>query len=203
MKLGRHEHYFVKKPLSKKKEYSFTANVFGVPLNFVTAAGIFSPRKIDLGTLVLVRYMRLASNQKVLDFGCGYGAVGVMVAKTCPTCRVTMVDINERAVESSKKNIRLNNVSNASAKQSFFYSGLKDETFDTILSNPPVSAGLEDCYRIIEGARDHLIPGGTLQIVSRHQKGGKRLMDKMREVFGNVEVLAKKSGYWIYSSTNL
>lgn len=202
MKLGRHEHYFVAKPLSKKKEYAFSANIFGVPLNFFTASGVFSPRQIDLGTLVLIKYMQLKSGENILDFGCGYGPIGIMAAKSCKTCNVVMVDINERAVEAAKRNIRENDVKNAHAKQSFFYSTLKDEFFDVILSNLPMSAGLEICYKIIEGAKEHLVPKGTLQIVSRQRKGGERIMKKMEEVFGNVEVLAKKSGYWIYKSVN-
>lgn len=200
MKLGKHEHYFSRKPQSKKKEYFFTANINGLPLMFVTASGIFSPRKIDLGTLVLIKNMRLVSGGNILDFGCGYGPIGIVAAKLCPTCNVVMVDINERAVECAKKNIEINSVKNAKAKQSFFYSGLKNEFFDVILSNLPMSAGLDVCYKIIEGAKEHLVHGGSFQVVSRQRKGGERIMQKMKEVFGNVEVIAKKAGYWVYLS---
>jgi len=202
MKLGRHEHYFVAKPVSKKKEYVFRTDIFGVPLTFYAASGVFSPRQIDLGTLVLIKYMQIRSGENILDFGCGYGPIGIMAAKTCKTCNVVMVDINERAVGAAKRNIRANDVKNAKAKQSFFYSGLKDEFFDVILANLPMSAGLETCYKIIEGSKEHLVPGGSLQVVSRQHKGGERLMQRMEEVFGNVEVLARKSGYWIYRSVN-
>ncbi|MCD6576371.1 MAG: class I SAM-dependent methyltransferase [Nanoarchaeota archaeon] len=200
VRLSRHEHYFVKKPKSKKKEYKFQANINGIPLTFITASGIFSPRKIDLGTLTLITYMQFRRGDKILDLGCGYGAIGIAAAKMCPSCKVTLVDINERAVECAKKNIKINNVSNATAKQSFFFSALKNEKFNVILLNPPQTAGLEVCYKLIEGAYEHLKEGGSLQMVVRKRHGGQRLADKMEEIFGNIEVLGKKGGYWVYKS---
>ena len=110
-----------------------------------------------------------------------------------------MAEINERAVKCAKENIKLNNV-DARVIQSHFFSGMKDDKFDIILLNPPISAGMEDCYKLIEGSRDHLEVGGNLQLVARHRKGGERLMAHMEEVFGNVDVLGKKAGFRVYIS---
>jgi 16S rRNA (guanine1207-N2)-methyltransferase len=200
VRLSRHEHYFVRRPKSKKKEYKFQANIDGITYIFETASGIFSPRKIDLGTFTLINYMELKKNNKILDLGCGYGAIGIVAAKRCPTCKVVLADVNERAVDCAKKNIRLNNVKNAVAKQSYFFSGLKNEKFDIIFLNPPQSAGLEVCYKLIEGAYEHLNEGGNLQMVVRRRQGGERLAEKMEELFGNIEVIGKKAGYWVYKS---
>ena len=123
-----------------------------------------------------------------------------MAAKMCPSCTVTMVDINDRAVWAAKKNIKTNLVANASAKQSYMFSSLKDEMFDIILINPPMAAGLKICYEMIEKSFDHLNPKASLQIVAKNNKGGSRLGEKMEEVFGNMEVLGKKSGFWVYKS---
>jgi 16S rRNA (guanine1207-N2)-methyltransferase len=199
--LSVHGHYFSKKPLCKKKEYKLRANLFGLELELVTAAGIFSPRHVDLGSLTLTAYMQLSKDSKVLDLGCGYGVIGITAAKSCPSCKVIMVDINERAVACAKENILINNVRNATAKQSFMFSSLKDEIFDTILLNPPMSAGMDVCYEMIKKSSEHLKENGTLQLVAKNRKGGSRLMECMKETFGNVEVLGRKGGFWVYCST--
>lgn len=188
------------KPKSKKIDYKFGADIFGCQLVFYTASGIFSPRMIDAGSLTLMRYAEIVPGNRILDLGCGYGAIGVYAAKMCKKCEIIMVDINERAVSCAKKNIIANNVKNASAKQSFGFSSLKDEFFDVIFLNPPMAAGLEECYKLIAESAEHLVPEGTLQVVCRHHKGGERIMAKMQEVFGNAEVMGRKAGYWVYLS---
>ena len=200
MKLSKGEHYFVVRPKSVRKEYKFQTNLFGCHLDFFTASSIFSPRAVDLGSLTMMRYMQLKKNGKILDLGCGYGPIGLYAAKVCPTCNVTMVDINERAVSCAKKNIRANYVENAKAKQSFAFSSLKGEMFDVILLNPPISAGLEQCYKLVEQSFEHIIEGGSLQVVAKNRKGGARISEKMEEIFGNVDVLGRKAGYWVYIS---
>lgn len=200
MKLNRHEHYFSMKPISKKIEYKIRDVIFGIPLEFVTASGIFSPRELDQGSLALTEFMELRKNSKILDLGCGYGFIGILVAKLCPSSHVTMVDINERAVWAAKINIKKNLVPNAVAKQSFMFSVLKDEFFDTILLNPPMAAGMDICYEMIQKSFEHLKPEGTLQLVAKNNKGGSRLGEKMNEIFGNMEVIGKKAGFWVYKS---
>ena len=201
MRLGPTQHYFTVHPKCKKKAYKFTATILGHKLNFATASGIFSPRDIDTGSYTLMLHMDLKARQKILDLGCGYGAIGIVAAKLFKSSEIVMVDINERAVACAKNNIRLNDIKNAVAKQSYAFSGLKGEMFDVILLNPPQTAGLEICYSLIEGSFEHLKIGGSLQVVVRRRKGGERLSGRMEELFGNVEVLGKKAGYWVYKST--
>jgi 16S rRNA (guanine1207-N2)-methyltransferase len=200
MKLGRHEHYFTHLPRSPKKDYGFNADIYGINLRFVTASGMFSPQKVDLGSLTLMTYMDIRNNTEVLDLGCGYGAIGLYAAKIYPSCKITMVEINERAAWAAKKNVLLNGVKNATAMQSFMFSALKNRMFDTILLNPPISAGLEVCYEMIEKSFDHLKEGGTMQVVAKNRKGGERISEKMKEVFGNLDVLGRKGGFWVYVS---
>jgi 16S rRNA (guanine1207-N2)-methyltransferase len=108
-------------------------------------------------------------------------------------------DINT-AVFLARKNIELNKV-NAEARESDIFSSIP-EKFDTILLNPPQSAGKELCFRMIEESRQHLKKNGLLQLVARPRKGGRTLAEKMKEVFGNVEVIAKGAGFSVYVSKN-
>jgi 16S rRNA (guanine1207-N2)-methyltransferase len=111
-----------------------------------------------------------------------------------------MSDVNKRAVKLAKMNLRLNKV-DCKVFQSDMYSKV-DSKFDTIIINPPQKAGKEICFSMITLAKDYLKPKGLLQIVARHQKGGKVLMGKMEEVFGNVSTVSRKSGYRVYLSEN-
>ncbi|MBI3035464.1 methyltransferase, partial [Candidatus Woesearchaeota archaeon] len=103
----------------------------------------------------------------------------------------------KRAVMLAKKNIELNNAK-AEIHQGHLYEKIKGNDFDVVLSNPPQTAGKEICFKLIEQSKEHLKNDGNLQLVARHNKGGKTLSKKMEEVFGNVKVIAKKSGYWVY-----
>ena len=96
-------------------------------------------------------------------------------------------------------NIKLNNVK-AEICQGNLYETIKQNDFDVILSNPPQTAGKEICFQLIEQSKNHLKNNGNLQLVARHNKGGKVLSSKMKEVFGNMKVIAKESGYWVYES---
>jgi len=111
---------------------------------------------------------------------------------------VLLTDINERAIYLAKKNILLNGVK-ADARASDLFSGIP-EKFDTILLNPPQSAGKKLCFQMIEKSKEHLNKEGLLQLVARPRKGGKTLAGKMKEVFGNVEVIAKGAGFSVYAS---
>ncbi|RLE46346.1 class I SAM-dependent methyltransferase [Candidatus Woesearchaeota archaeon] len=194
------EHYYTKKPKSKLKPRIIHATLRGQKFTFHTGSSTFSPKKIDTGTKILIKYAKVKPGDKVLDLGCGYGPIGITIAKTTPNTKITMSDINERAITLTEKNIKENKV-NAETKQSNSFEKIK-EKFDAILLNPPISAGKKTCYKMIEEAKKHLNKGGSLQIVARHQKGGKSLQEKMKETFGNVQEIAKKSGFRVYISYN-
>lgn len=192
------EHYYSEEPTSELKIKKISQNIRRTEFEFYTSSGIFSKDKIDKGTLTLAESMIAGKNSKILDVGCGIGVIGIVAAKLFGA-NVVMTDINKRAVMLSKKNIELNNLK-AEIYQGNLYEKIKDNDFDVVVSNPPQTAGKEICFQLIEESKDHLKQNGSLQIVARHNKGGKTLSKKMGEVFGNVEVIAKKSGYWVYLS---
>jgi 16S rRNA (guanine1207-N2)-methyltransferase len=190
-------HYYSEKQTSRLDLMKFKSVLRGHSLEFYSGSGVFSVKKVDKGTMVLIENCLVEGD--VLDIGCGIGVVGIAVKKDCPDCDVFLTDINKRAVKLSRMNAELNNVE-VRIFQGDLYEPLKGKKFNIILSNPPYTAGRDVCYKIIKKAADHLVKGGSLQLVARHQKGGKMLERKMEEVFGNVEELVKRSGYRVYKS---
>ena len=134
-----------------------------------------------------------------MDLGCGYGVIGIVFAKLYPRLRVYMVDVNPRAVELTKLNAKHNNVANrVVVLQGNLYEPVTGLRFNAILSNPPLAAGMETVEAIVRQAPEHLVEGGSLQLVLR--KGVERVRRAMEEVFGNCEVVVKKKGYTVLKS---
>ena len=190
------EHYYSEEQTSELKIKKIGQNIKGTAFEFYTASGVFSKEKIDTGTLALAENMIIEKNSKVLDVGCGIGVLGIVAVKFL-NANVVMSDINKRAIMLAKKNVELNNIK-AEIYQGNLYEKIKDNDFNVVVSNPPNTAGKELCFQLIEESKNYLKQNGSLQIVARHNKGGKTLSNKMEEVFGNVKVVAKKSGYFVY-----
>ncbi len=195
------EHYYSKVQTSRLKPIEIEATLRGLNLRFISGSGVFSKHHIDPGSILLIEKCILEPTWSVLDLGCGYGPVGIAIAKSIPTLKVIMTDVNERAVKLSKRNVKLNNLKNVHVVCGDAYEAI-EETFDTILLNPPQTAGKDLCLLMIREAKNYLKPGGLLQIVARHNRGGKTLALYMDEIFGNVDKLAIKSGFRIYFSKN-
>jgi 16S rRNA G1207 methylase RsmC len=193
-------HYFAVHPKSKPKLGKISTYLSGKPFEFFTASGIFSKKRIDLGTRLLIESMILPKEGYVLDVGCGYGAVGIAAAAFNPNLRVIMVDVNERAVRLARQNIKINNVHNAIVKRGHLYEPVKGLNFNCVLSNPPLSAGIETVKAIITEAPKHMTSKALIQMVLRSKVSGKRLCKIFEDTFGNVNVLARKSGYRILIS---
>lgn len=197
---GSHNHYYSEKQDSELKTSEISAKLRGNLLRFTSASGTFSKSRIDKGSELLIEYAKIPKDARVLDLGCGYGPVGIAVAKSNPDASVLMIDINERAVFLASRNIFANRLSNCAAKKSDSFSNIQSERFDAILLNPPQTAGKKLCIQMIRDSYLHLNPTGTLQLVARHNKGGADLEKHMLEIFGNVVQIAKGSGYRIYLS---
>jgi 16S rRNA (guanine1207-N2)-methyltransferase len=194
------EHYFVRRPESKLSLGVVSAYFRGRLFEFLTASGVFSRTRIDSGTRLLVESMVLPEKGLALDLGCGYGPVGISVAAFNPNLQVVMTDVNERAVWLARENAKRNGVENVEVRQGFLYESVKSMKFEVILSNPPIAAGMKTVMPLIVHAPQQLVNEGTIQIVVRSKVSGKRLTKLMTEVFGNVNVLARKSGYRVLVS---
>jgi 16S rRNA (guanine1207-N2)-methyltransferase len=189
------EHYFSAAPKSRETFGLVRTSLCGKPFEFLTASSVFSKRKVDCGTRLLIESAVLPKAGWILDVGCGYGAVGITVAKLNSKLRVVMTDVNARAVRLSKKNLSLNKVFTAEVRCGLFYEPVEDSKFNCILSNPPVSAGMETVKAIVTGAPSVMAAEATFQMVIRSKIGAKLLPALFTETFGNCEVVARESGF--------
>ena len=193
------EHYYIKSPRCKKEEFKISEKVLGVKLELISCSGVYSSKKIDKGSIVHLSFAKIGEKDNVLDLGCGYGTVGIIVSKRYPKTKVWMSDINERAVEYAKKNAKINKVK-PTVLQSDGFENISKKDFDVILFNPPIQAGLKICYKLIGQSFKHLKKGGTLQVVLRQRGGGQSLLKKMNSVFGNLKFLGRKGIFEVYLS---
>jgi 16S rRNA (guanine1207-N2)-methyltransferase len=199
-KADRAEHYFSAQPKSRPRYGLIRANLRGKAFEFLTASGVFSMAHVDLGTRLLIESMILPEKGDALDIGCGYGAVGIAAAVFNPDLYVFMVDVNMRAVWLARQNIARNCLSNAEAKRGNLYEPVEGLSFDCILTNPPVSAGMGTVRAMICEAPQHMCDGASFQMVLRSKIAGKRLCTFFEETFGNFDVLARESGYRVLIS---
>lgn len=192
-------HYFTNDEGAKSDEKEFQAEVLGQKFKFITDIGVFSKGELDFASRLLIEAFNVLNlSGSVLDVGCGYGAVGVILASGRKET-VHMVDVNLRAMNLAKRNATLNGVNNVEAYESNCYDAI-NQKFSHILSNPPIRAGKQVVHQILEEAIDHLEEGGTLTIVIGKQHGAASAEKKMMEVFGNVEMIERKKGFWILHS---
>ena len=190
------EHYYTKRPTSPQKLGLLRCRLCGHDFEFLTASGVFSHKRIDSGTRLLIESMTLPDTGAALDLGCGYGPIGIAAAKLKPRLQVWMTDVNQRAVALAEENARRNGVENVRILVGSLYEPVEGLSFDVILTNPPISAGIKKVVEpLIEGSVRHLKPGGSFQVVVRTTKGGKSLTSLLEEYYGGFEVVARRGGY--------
>jgi 16S rRNA (guanine1207-N2)-methyltransferase len=189
------EHYFTTLPKSETKLGIIRTSLRGESFEFLTASSVFSKKRVDSGTRLLIEVMVLPETGAVLDIGCGYGAVGIVAAATNSRLHVVMTDVNIRAIRLARQNIKINRVSNAEARYGYLYEPVQDIAFNSVLSNPPVSAGMETVKTLITEAPKVMASKATFQMVIRSKIGAKTLPAVFNEAFGNCAILARESGY--------
>ncbi len=194
------DHYYTQNPNSAHRPDELTVNALGLSLTFDVDAGVFSKDGLDYGSRLLMESLPDLSG-RLLDLGCGWGAVGVMLAKKYPEVRVVMSDVNERAVELSKKNVMRNRAGNAEVVRSDGFSAVEG-TFDAVITNPPIRAGKQLIYGLFDAAKGRLNPGGALYLVIRKQHGAPSALKHLEEVYGNAEVIERDKGFWVIMAMN-
>lgn len=195
------EHYYTQRPTVKHDVNVAQEELRGKKYTFLTDAGVFSKKGVDYGSKHLIETMQLKEDANVLDVGCGYGPIGLSAAVMCPKGHVTMVDINERAIELSIENARRNGIANVSILQSDLLEQVKEQRFDAVLTNPPIRAGKEVVHRIFTDAYDCLVDGGSIWVVIQKKQGAPSAMKKLESLYSEVVEVSKDKGYKILKAT--
>jgi 16S rRNA (guanine1207-N2)-methyltransferase len=190
------DHYYTREPQSESRPVECEYVYRGERLRFVTDAGVFSKGEVDNGTRLLLEALPEQMSGEILDLGCGWGVIGISIAKKWPECRVTMADVNLRALELSRENAKKNRVE-TECIESDGMAALASRTFDAVVTNPPIRAGKQVIYQMFADAAKSLKPGGALYLVIRKQQGAESCIKYLKTIYGEVEKLDRSGGFWV------
>lgn len=193
------EHYFTNNTNIKTNEKLHDVIVNETKLKIISDNGVFSKRGLDFGTRTLLETIPIDKiNGDVLDFGCGYGPIGIYVALKTRS-NVDMIDVNLRSLNLAKKNALLNKV-NVNIFESYIYKNITKK-YNYIISNPPIRVGKKVLYEILFGAKEHLKSNGELWIVINKDQGAKSIARDLEKEY-DVKVVNKNKGFYIICARN-
>ena len=189
------EHYFTNNSHLKSEIRTISYENKGVVFTFFSDLGVFSKDKIDYGSRVLVETIIHQGKKynNILDVGCGYGFIGIVLGKL-NEASVVFTDVNKRALHLSERNIKENKIK-GEIVLSNAYENIT-ETYDLIVTNPPIRAGKEVVLNIIRDARKHLKEDGELWFVIRKDQGVKSIIKCVEDIY-KTEVVKKDKGFYI------
>ena len=189
------EHYFTNNEQLKSARRDINYVLGETDFTFLSDNGVFSKNKIDYGSRFLVKTMLKHVNKtqlKILDMGCGYGFIGIVLAKKLDSL-VTLVDVNKRALHLAKENTKVNKVE-ANIIESNIYDNVSD-TFDIIVTNPPIRAGKKVVESMLLGASSYLQSDGELWCVIRKDQGAKSMVKVLNDNY-KTSIIAKSKGFY-------
>ena len=194
------DHYYTRVPQSESRPVDCTYSYRGLALTFRTDAGVFSRGEVDAGTKLLLEALPEEMDGEILDLGCGWGVIGVSIARKWPGTRVTMADVNTRALDLSRENAKRNRAE-VTCVESDGMAALEGRTFDAVVTNPPIRAGKQVIYKMFADAAKSLNPGGALYLVIRKQQGAESCMKYLQTLYAHVEKIDKSGGFWVLKAT--
>ena len=189
------EHYFTNNLDLKSNIKEFNVKINDFDFKFKTDNGVFSKGELDFGTYLLIsNIIKENISGNILDLGCGYGAIGIILNKIL-NVDVDMIDINKRAIHLTKLNISQNKCNNTNAFVSDGYNLVLNK-YDYIVSNPPIRVGKDKLYSLIKESKDHLKLNGKIYLVIRKEQGANSFINDFNDIY-NIEVIDKKKGFYI------
>ena len=192
--------YFLENENLSSYEIQIRLTKLGHEFTFYSRRGLFSYNEVDVSSLTLIENIPKVKG-KLLDLGCGFGAIGIILAKINPCICLTGCDINRIAIDMAKKNAALNGVD---AK--YFFSDCFDGVdgfFETIVLNPPIHAGKEVMYKMFEEAKQHLTQNGAFYIVIKKKHGAESCLRFLQKNYECCEIVYKKKGVYVVESRNV
>lgn len=185
-------HYFTNDNI-KTNEKIVDVKIKDTSLKFIVDNGVFSKRGLDFGTRTLLENINSKIEGDVLDFGTGYGPIGIYLAKTT-NAKIDMIDINKRALNLARKNADLNKA-DVNIFESDIYTNITKQ-YDFIITNPPIRVGKKILYEILFKAYDYLKENGQLWLVVNKDQGAKSLLKDLKEKY-KAELITKNKGFFI------
>ncbi len=191
-------HYFTNDNI-QSNERIIKCKINNISFSFYTDNNVFSKKGLDFGTRSLLENLEIEKlHGDILDFGCGYGPIGIYISKI-KNIKVDMIDINLRSIELVKKNALLNNTT-INVFESNLYENIKGK-YDFIISNPPIRVGKKILYEILFDASKHLKENGELWIVINKNQGAKTILKDLEKKY-KVTLIDKNKGFYIIKVQN-
>jgi len=183
-----------------RQDIVFSDELLGHQLHFHTTWGLFSPKAIDEGTQLLLRHLQVDPDERAIDLGCGYGPLGIAIARSAPQGHCLMVDKDFVAVEYANANARRNGAANAEAMLSDGLKHIPPQRFTLAVTNLPAKTSKEHYYLFFHDIREHLEPGGRFYVVVI--SGLRRFIERaFNEVFGNHTKVKQGKNYTVAMAT--
>lgn len=196
------KHYYTENDDLISEPEQFIFNYRGKALTFVSDNGVFSKKMIDYGSRVLLETISIDSSKKtLLDVGCGYGTFGIALKSVYPFLEIDMVDVNDRALNLARENLKLNNMS-ANVYLSNTYDKVENK-YDLIVTNPPIRAGKEIVTKILVESKKYLNLNGEIWVVIQKKQGAPSAKKNLESVFKKVDIVKRDKGYYILRAINL
>ena len=187
--------YFENNNNLKSEINKINAKIKDTSFIFYTDNGVFNKKGLDYGTKLLLENIDLSNSKTFLDVGCGCGPIGIYIGMQNNSYTVDMIDINERAIHLCNMSKKENNLKNINIFLSDAYQNINN-SYDIIITNPPIHAGKTKVYEIIKGAKEHLNKNGSLWVVIRKDQGANSLIKDVSDLY-NYQIIVKSKGFYI------